>query len=84
MTPGTLEADRLTSELVSFENVFSTKAFSTLTAGMSLLRIPSMLALHVPLEITIPSKADVTQVTHVWRIHCAVIHVVVHHPEVGW
>ena len=87
MTPGTLEADRLTSELVSPQSIFSTKPFSTLTASMSLLRIPSMLALHVPLEIIIPSKADITQVAHVWRIHCAVIHVVVIqvvviHPEV--
>ena len=91
MTPGTLEADGLTSELVSFENVFSSKAFSTLTTSMSLFRIQSMLALHVSLESTIPREADITQVTHVLRIvihltliHCAVIHVVVHHPEVGW
>ena len=89
MTPGTLEADRLTSELVSFENVFSTKPFSTLTASMSLLRIPSMLALHVSLQVVISAEADITQVTHVLRIvihltliHVVVIQVVVIHPEV--
>ena len=60
---------------------------------MSLLPIPSMLALHVSLEVTFPSEADITQVTHIMWIHCAIIHVVVIHvvviqvvvihPEVG-
>ena len=54
---------------------------------MSLLRISSMLALHVSLEVTIPSEADITQVTHIVWIHCAVsqvvvIQVVLIHPEV--
>ena len=87
VTPGTFETDRLASELVSLQSIFSTKTFSTLTACMSLLRISSMLALHVSLEVTIPSEADITQVTHIVWIHCAVsqvvvIQVVLIHPEV--
>ena len=84
VTPGALEADRLASELVSPQIILAIVNFSTLTASMSLLCIPSMLALHVSLESVISAEADVTQVTHIMRIviHLVVIQVVVIHPEV--
>ena len=79
MTPRTLEANGLTSELVSSQIVIAIERLTTVCTSVSFLRIQSMLALHVSLASIISAEAHITQVTHIWRIHVVVIHVVVIH-----